>query len=121
MSVKLILPATAPVVVGANWAENVSDWPAGSVVGRASPAIPKALPVTLAILTTTLAFPVLVNLTFCEVFWPTVRLPKFKVAGETDKPASVPEPVKEIARGELEASLTTVIVPLAAPKVVGAN
>lgn|SRR5450432_2611909 len=121
LSVKLMLPTAAPAAVGENCAEKESDWPACSVVGRASPAIPKALPVTLAILMTTLEFPVFVNFTVCEALWLTVMLPKFNVAGETDRPAWAPVPVKEIANGELEASLTTVIVPLVAPETVGAN
>ena len=121
LSVKLMLPVAAPAAVGANCVEKESDWPAGSVVGSASPAIPKAFPDTLAILMTTLEFPVLVNLTLCEALWPTVMLPKFNVAGETDRPAWAPVPVREIASGELEASLITVIVPLVAPETVGAN
>ena len=121
LSVKLMLPEAAPVAAGTNCAENVTAWPAESVIGSASPEIPNAFPDTLAILMTTLEFPVLVNFTFCETFWFTVTLPKFQVAGETDSPASAPVPVKEIARGELEASLTTVMVPLVAPETVGAN
>jgi hypothetical protein len=121
LSVKLMLPVAAPVVIGANCAENVSDWPAGSVVGNASPAIPNALPDTLAIFMTTLELPVFVNFTFCDALWPTVMFPKFHVAGETDRPACAPVPVKEIARGELDASLTTVMTPLVAPDAVGAN
>jgi hypothetical protein len=72
-------------------------------------------------LMTTLEFPVFVNFTFCETFWFTVTLPKFQVAGETDNPASAPVPVIEIISGELEASLTTVMVPLVEPEVVGEN
>jgi hypothetical protein len=121
LSVKLMLPVAAPVAVGANCAENDIDWPAGRVVGRASPAIPKALPATLAILMTTLEFPVFVSFTLCEVLWPTVIFPKFHVAGETDRPACAPVPLKEIASGELDASLITVIAPLAEPEAVGAN
>jgi len=67
LSVKLMLPAAAPAAVGANCTENDIDWPAGRVVGRASPAIPKALPDTFAILITTFEFPVLVSFTLCEV------------------------------------------------------
>jgi hypothetical protein len=116
-----MLPAAAPVVVGANCAENDMDWPAGRVAGKERPAIPKALPDTLAILMTTFEFPVFVKRTFSEVLWPTVMLPKFQVAGETDRPAWAPVPVKEIARGELDASLITVMAPLVAPEAVGAN
>jgi len=116
-----MLPVVAPAAVGANCAENDIDWPAGRVVGKARPAIPNALPDTLAMLMTTFEFPVFVNLTFCEAVWPTVMLPKFKVAGDTDRPACAPVPLSEIVSGELEASLTTVRAPLVAPLAVGAN
>jgi hypothetical protein len=69
----------------------------------------------------TFEFPVLVNFTLWVPLCPTVTLPKFKEAGETDRPACAPVPDNEIANGEFEASLRTVIVPFAAPETVGAN
>ena len=121
LSVKLMLPVAAPGTVGANCTVNDRDWPAGSVVGKASPEIPNAFPVTVATLITTPEFPVFVSRTVCEVVWPTVTLPNGMEAGDTDRPACAPVPVKEIARGELDASLITVIAPLVAPDTVGAN
>lgn len=121
LSVKDTLPAAAPAAVGTNCAVNVIACPAETVVGKVSPEIPKAVPVTVAILMTTLALPVLVNLTVCELVCPTIALVKVREAGETESPACAPLPVKEIARGELDASLMTVTAPLLAPETVGAN
>lgn len=121
LSVKVILPAAAPVAVGANCAANVSVWPAERVFGSARPDIPNAVPVTVARLMTTFEFPVFVSVTFCELLCPTVMLPKLREAGEIERPACAPVPLNEIARGEFDASLVTAIVPLVAPDTVGAN
>jgi hypothetical protein len=120
-ALKLMLPVTAPAAVGANCVEKEIDWPAERVMGRESPEMPNAFPETFAMLMTTFELPVLVSLTLCEGFWPTATLPKLIEAGETTRPACAPDPVSEIARGELDASLITVIAPLTAPEAVGAN
>ena len=53
---------------------------------------------------------------------PTATLPKFRAVGVTfNWPAGVPLPDSEIASGELEASETTEMLPLALPVEVGAN
>jgi hypothetical protein len=53
--------------------------------------------------------------------WPTTTLLKFKDAGEIVRAGCMPVPLNETETGELEASLVTVKVPLAAPRLVGAN
>lgn len=121
LSVKVTLPDAAPVAIGANCVVNVIACPTETVVGRVNPEIPKAVPVTVAILMTTFELPVFVNLTVCELVCPTIALAKVREAGETESPACAPLPLKEIARGELDASLMTEIAPLLAPEVVGAN
>jgi hypothetical protein len=62
-----------------------------------------------------------VNVTVCVLLCPMVMLLKFNDAGEIAIVACVPVPLSEIESGELEASLVTVRVPVAAPLEVGAN
>ncbi len=121
LSVKLMLPEAAPFAVGVNWALKFTDWPAVRVIGVARPEMPKPLPVTLAILMVTFELPVLVSLTFAELLWPTVVLPKFQVAGEMERPACAPVPERATETVGSEASLVMVMVPEAAPEAVGEN
>jgi len=121
LSVKVMLPVALPVAEGVNCVLKVRFCPAGIVVGSERPLTPKPVPETVARFTTTLALPVLVNVTVCVPVCPTITFPKFTEAGETARPGCVPVPLNEITRGEFVASLTTVKVPEAAPADEGAN
>ena len=121
LSVKVMLPAAAPLAAGANCALKDRLCPPVNVVGRDNPVIPKPFPATVARLIVTPEFPVLVSLMLCVPLCPTITLPNVKAEGEIDKPACVPVPLIEIASGELDASLKTVRLPFTAPADVGAN
>ncbi len=120
LSVNVILPVPAPAVVGANCALKETLCPAVNVVGKESPLIPNPVPSTVAMLIVRLEFPLFVSLTLCVPVCPTITFPKLSVEGEIAKPVCVPVPVKEIASGELEASLRIVRLPFTAPADVGA-
>jgi hypothetical protein len=121
LSVKVMLPVCAPAAVGANCALNERLWPAVKVVGKESPLIPKPVPATVARLIVRLEFPPFVSLMLCVPLCPTTTFPNVNADGAIVKPVCVPVPVIEIARGELEASLTIVKLPVIAPAEVGAN
>ena len=57
----------------------------------------------------------------CDFVCPSITLPKLKLAGEIDRPACAPVPLNATCKGELDASLLIVIVPVILPTVVGAN
>jgi hypothetical protein len=116
-----MLPVTAPADVGANCALNDKLCPLVNVVGSESPLIPNPFPATVARLIVRLEFPLFVSFTLCVPLCPTTTFPNVNVDGAIVKPDCVPVPVMEIASGELDASLTTVKLPLIAPVDVGAN
>ncbi len=121
MSVKVMLPESAPAAVGANCALKERLCPPVRVVGKESPLIPKPVPATVARLIVRLEFPVFVSLTLCVPLCPTSTFPNVNVVGAIVKPVCVAVPVKETATGELEASLTIARLPVTAPADVGAN
>ena len=116
-----MLPVAAPLTVGANCTLKDRLCPLVNVVGKDSPLIPKPFPATVARLIVRLEFPPFVSFTLCVPLCPSSTFPNVNVDGEIVKPDCVPVPVKEIASGELEASLTIVRLPLIAPADVGAN
>jgi len=121
LSVNTMLPVTPPAVVGANWTLKEVLCPAPRVDGKESPLMVKPAPLSVARLITIFTFPLFVRVTFCEVLWPTVTFPKFKEAGEIDKPGCVPVPLSATVSGEFEASLVIVRLPETAPADGGAN
>lgn len=121
LSVKIILPDTPPLVVGANCTLKDRLWPAVRVAGKERPFIVKPVPESVARFTTTFTFPLFVSFTACEVLWPNVMFPKLSEAGEIANPACVPVPVRETVKGELAASLAIVRLPVTAPPDGGAN
>jgi hypothetical protein len=78
-------------------------------------------PDTVAELMFTLAEPPFVSVTFTVLLLPVSWLPKFTLPGFAVRLPSVPVPVVGIVMFESVAVLVTVIVPVAAPAVVGAN
>jgi hypothetical protein len=69
--------------------------------------------------TVTLALPEFVNVTVCEFVCPVVTLPNDIVLGEAVSVEDVPVPLSAIAIGELGALLTTEMLPVELPEVVG--
>ena len=105
------VPPRFPAVVGANSAINDALCPAASVAGVVSPLTLYPAPLTTNPWMVSDADPLLVMLNTCDFVWPLTRLPKLNVVGDTFSPACAPLPVTAIERGELFASLVTVIVP----------
>jgi hypothetical protein len=69
----------------------------------------------------TLEFPLLVNVTFCELLLPVFTFPKLRLAGLATKRcvAAIPVPVRLIPSGELGALLTKEIEPVELVAAVG--
>lgn len=95
-----------------------------SVRGVVSPVSPNPAPVTEACETVTLEPPVLVNVTVCDCWSPTVTLPKASLLGlsvsEPGVDAAVPVPVR-LRLAVFEALLVTVTDALKVPTEFGAN
>jgi hypothetical protein len=121
LSVKVMLPDSAPATVGANCALKERLCPAFTVVGKDSPLIPNPVPATVAKLIVRFEVPLLVNFTLWVPLCPTTTFPNVSADGASVKPVCVPVPVTAIASGELDASLETVRLPVIAPPDVGAN
>jgi hypothetical protein len=116
----LTLPAKLPTVVGANTALNVAV-PLGAtlVVLRPFTEYPTAPMLTCEM--ASVVVPVFVIVKVWDFVWPSITLPKLKLAGLTDNPACAPVPLSAIVAGEPEALLVRLTLPLAAPAAVGAN
>jgi hypothetical protein len=119
--VMVMAPVALPVVAGAKVAVKGEDWPAANVSGRVSPLRLKPVPVAEAAVTVTLAVPVFVRVTVCGLLLPTVTLPKFTLAGETESCSVTPAPLSATVVGVLEALLVIATLPVALPLEVGAN
>ncbi len=99
----------------------VAFWPAASVVGRERPLALKPVPVTLACETVAGEVPVLLRVTVCELLPFTATVPKLMLAGLAESSTVTPFPARETVVGELEASLTSVILPVTLPAAWGAK
>jgi hypothetical protein len=121
LSVKLMLPVTPVVEVGANVTLNVVEAPGATAAGIERPLMLKPVPETVAAETVRPEFPVLLSVTVWVLVCPTTMLLKFKEDGEKEAFACMPVPLNAIPRLELEASLVTVSMPLLADVEVGAN
>ena len=115
------LPVAVPAEVGANFAVKDAPCPAAIVIGVARPLMVKPVPETLACEIEMLAEPELVRVIDEVPFAPTITLPKPTVEGFAVRLPWVPEPLRGIESVELLAVLETVMLPDAAPEVVGAN
>jgi hypothetical protein len=114
-------PVTDPAAVGAKLIVNVVFVFAASVIGKFKPVTLNPAPVNVSCEITTDALPVLVSVTVCELLVPVVTLPNATVAGEAVKVDCVPVPVSAIVSGEFGALLTTEMLPVALPELLGAN
>lgn len=116
------LPLDAPATVGANCTANVVLCPGVSVSGRLSPLMLYPLPVANAAEIVRFDPPELVRVSFNDLEFPTVTLPKLWLVGfGVICPRATPVPVSAMFSGELVASETTARLPLTAPATVGAN
>ena len=118
-----MLPVALPAVVGANFAENVTLAP-GLIDCAPNPLKPKPAPEAVAPVIFTVAFPVLVRVTFCEELLPTEIFPNGTFVGLIVKPGCdcVAVPLSGIASGEPPGALLAIeTLPVAAPEAVGAN
>ena len=118
-----MLPFAVPAVVGANCAVKVVLCPAAIVAGSEMPVTLNAAPVAVTEFTVTLALPVFCRVTVCVPLLVTVTLPKFTLPGfaVNVEVADVALPCIVITCGEPGALSVKVIVPVAAPAVVGAK
>lgn len=116
-----MLPLTLPAAVGAKPAVNDALCPALIVTGAVIPLMLNPVPETPAAEIVMLVVPVLFNVTVADPLPPTGTLPKPMLVGLALSPPCVPVPLIETDRGEFEASLVTVSVPLAVPADCGAN
>jgi hypothetical protein len=117
----VIEPEAAPAVVGANTALNVAFLPARIVSGALMPEILNPAPVTPTDEIVKLADPPFDTVMVCELLVPVETLPKAALDGVAAICACVPVPLRPIARGEFGALLTSEMLPVALPPVVGAN
>lgn len=81
--VRLMLPLAAPAVCGANCTLKVLLWDAGMVSGVVIPLTVVPVPVADICEIFRSAVPVLVMVTDWDLDWPSIRLPKLMLAGET--------------------------------------
>ena len=75
---KVIFPYAVPLILGANFIENDTRWPAGMVNGKLRPLRPNSVLLEVAPVTVTLA-PLALNEAPRLFAVPTTTLPKFKV------------------------------------------
>jgi len=118
------LPDAFPAADAVNCTPTVTLWLGVNVTADPPLVIANPVPLLLIDEIATLEFPVLVILKSCTAEeLPSFTFPKFKLVGLTDNvsAAAVPVPLIGIAVGDSTALLTSVIVPLALPAVVGAN
>ncbi len=116
-----MLPLALPADAGANFAVSVVLDPAPSVCGVVIPLMLYPAPDVVACEIVMLAVPEFVNVIACEPLLPTPTEPKLTLAGLAPSCPCVPVPDSAIEAGEPGALLTTEMLPLAAPAVVGAK
>ena len=116
-------PFTAPALVGANCTVTVTDWFGFSVSPELMPLAVTPAPDTFTAEIVTLALPVFVTDTLCELLLPVFTLPKLtleelKLSVRVD---AMPVPLSAIESGEFAALLVIVTEPLDALADVGAK
>lgn len=121
--VMVIEPATAPGVVGANWAVNDVVCPAPKFNGRASPLTLNPAPLALACEIVTFVLPVFVSVTVCGLELPTTTLLKAMLPGFATNVAfdATPLPARLRVCGESGAPSVNTMLPVTPAAVVGAN
>ncbi len=115
------VPVTAPAAVGENFTLKVVLCPAPSVAGTERPVMLNPVPEALPCERVMLAVPGFVKVTFTVPLAPTSKLPKLMLDGFAVKAPCTAVPVSGIVIVGSFALLVIVILPVAAPAVVGAN
>ena len=116
-------PEEAAPEVGAKATSKEVDWPGWMVNGATSPDALKPPPVMANCEIVKLVFPEFEMVIACDLLWPTVTVPKVRLAGLALIRASVPVPLSAtLAVGvELFACAAIKTLPAALPLAVGAN
>lgn len=116
----VMLPETAPAVVGAKTALNVMVL-FGVSVCAVNPVTLKPVPVTLSEETVRLPVPMFFRVIACVEPVPSATLPKLTLDGVTEIPGCVPVPVSGIAVGDPARFVFTEMLPDTLPAEVGAK
>jgi hypothetical protein len=116
---RVIAPVTLPAELGPKTALNVAPLPTAMVTGAVIPVVLKPTPVTVTEEIVTVALPLFVRLTVCELLVPVVTLLNAALDGVAFNCACIPVPLNAIAAGEPGALLTIEMLPVAAPAEVG--
>ena len=121
--VTVTVPPSLPAPLGEKITPNVRVCEGASVTGVLAPLRENPDPLSVICEIMTLAFPVLVIVTFCVDEDPVLTLPKPRVVvlNERSSVAATPVPLRAITFGEFGALLRIVMLPLAAPAEAGAN
>ena len=116
------VPLAAPALVGANVTVNVTLWFEESVAGKVNPLTEKAPPLTVAWEMVTADPPVFVNVSDLPLLLPTCTLPNGRLDGfAASVPGPTPVPDNAMLRLGFAPLEVMLMLPLAAPLVVGAN
>lgn len=116
------VPDVAPAAVGEYCTVKLMLCDGDSVTGD-PPDKDKFAPVKASLEIATFELPVFVIVTVREAVLPTLTFPKLTLEGFTARlnPAATPAPLKAMAEGGLEASLTRDKLPVEGPADLGAN
>ncbi|HEY4978236.1 MAG TPA: hypothetical protein VII25_03640, partial [Candidatus Acidoferrum sp.] len=116
-------PLSDPADGGLNCTVMVNACEADNVTGVPAPLKLYPVPLMLICEIVTLAFPVLVIVTFCCAELPVFTLPKLRLVelSEIVAVAAIPVPLKATVLGEVGALLTSETLPVTAPADCGAN
>lgn len=117
----LILPFVLPALCGAYSTLKELLCPTAIVNGIVAPLTLMPAPVEPNCVTVKLAVPVFVIVTGCDLDWPSTRLPKLMLTGETLIPGCTPVPDSANPGATPGASLVMPTVPPTIPVAVGAN
>lgn len=117
----LMLPLVLPALCGAYSTLKLLLCPTAIVNGVATPFTLTPDPVEPNCVTVRLAVPVFVIVTGCDFDWPSTKLPKLMLAGETLIPGCTPVPDSATPGAAPGASLVIPTVPPTIPVAVGAN
>ena len=120
MEVMLTLPLAAPLVVGEKSTVKEVLWPAFNVKGKVSPLRLNPLPLAVAAEMVRLDPPELVSVSDKLELLATCTLPNARLVGfAASVPCATPVPESGIVKLESEAVEVMLMLPLAAPLVVG--
>lgn len=117
--ISVMLPEKVPAVAGAKPTLNETAPPGAIERGTVSPVEVNPVPTREACVRLRVAVPELRIVSVWLPLAPTIRLPNDTLEGVTLIWGCTPVPLRDIVRGELVALLTTLMLPTAAPAIVG--